>query len=335
MKRAAGNTGTVARGIIFAALGGACWGFSGTCTQLLASGYGIPVLWIICFRLPLAAVILLAMCFAKEKENLFGLLHDRASCIRLIAFALLGLLLTQISYLSCIAYTNAGTGTVLERLGLLFILGHACVVTRRFPHVREIIGLLLALAGVFFIATKGDVHTLAIPPIALFWGIVSAISLAFYTVLPVELLKRWGNLAVVSLSMTFSGIVAVCCVRPWTMNISPSVPAFVVLVAMVIVGTVGAYIFYLQGIKDAGPVRAGLVGCIEPVSATIISAVWLHTQVYAADILGMVLIIGMVVLVTQKEEQPETNVPAATAVAATTATATATATAPASAHSGS
>lgn len=32
----------VVRGIVFAALGGICWGFSGTCAQLLMNDYGAP-----------------------------------------------------------------------------------------------------------------------------------------------------------------------------------------------------------------------------------------------------------------------------------------------------
>ncbi len=79
-------------------------------------------------------------------------------------------------------------------------------------------------------------------------------------------------------------------------------PALVgVIGAMVIIGTFAAYLFYLQGITDAGPVRAGLVGCVEPVSATVISAVWLGTPVRRStwwDRHDR----GMVLLVTQREE---------------------------------
>ena len=41
-----------------------------------------------------------------------------------------------------------------------------------------------------------------------------------------------------------------------------------------------------------------LLGCIEPVSATIVSAVWLGTVFSGADLVGLVLMIGSVFLVT-------------------------------------
>lgn len=180
----------VMRGILCAAGGGICWGFSGTCAQLLTSGFDIPVAWITCVRLLSAAAIFLVICIVKDAKSLLAVFRDRSSLIQIAGFALFGVLLTQMSYLTTISYTNAGTGTVLERLGLLVIMVYVCVRVRRLPKARELIGLVLAIAGTFLIATKGHFDSLAIPPEALFWGGMSAIALAFYTLLPVKVLKN-------------------------------------------------------------------------------------------------------------------------------------------------
>lgn len=293
------------RGILCAALGGICWGFSGTCAQLLTSGFDIPVAWITCVRLLSAAAIFLVICVVKDAKSLLAVFRDRASLIQIAGFALLGVLLTQMSYLTTISYTNAGTGTVLERLGLLVIMGYVCIRVRRLPKARELVGLVLAIAGTFLIATKGQFDTLAIPPEALFWGGMSAIALAFYTLLPVKVLKKWGSLIVTGLAMLIGGVVATAVVRPWSIPVALNESVVVVMALMTVIGTVAAYILYLQGITDAGPVRAGLVGCVEPVSATFISAVWLHTPVAPVDIVGVIMIIVMVVLVTNRDEETE------------------------------
>ena len=140
------------RGIVFAALGGICWGFSGNCAQLLTAGMGVPVMWITPFRLTAAAVIFLLVCVVREPRNLLAALRDSRSLLYIAGFALLGVLLTQVSYLSAIAYTNAGTGTVLERTGLVLIMGYVCLRTRRLPHPREAAGLVLAIGGTVIIA---------------------------------------------------------------------------------------------------------------------------------------------------------------------------------------
>lgn len=291
------------RGIICAALGGICWGFSGTCAQLLTTGFDIPVSWITCVRLLSAAAIFLVICIIKDAKSLVAVFRDRTSLIQIAGFALLGVLLTQMSYLTAISYTNAGTGTVLERLGLLVIMVYVCIRTRRLPHKRELAGLVLAMVGIFLIATKGHFDSLAIPPEALFWGGMSAIALAFYTLLPVKVLKKWGSLIVTGLAMLIGGTVATVVVQPWTIPVALDSSAILVLALMTLIGTVAAYVLYLQGITDAGPVRAGLVGCVEPVAATFISAVWLHTPVAPVDIVGVAMIVTMVILVTNRDSE--------------------------------
>lgn len=300
-KMPAAGESHVLRGIVFAALGGICWGFSGNCAQMLTAELGVPVLWITAVRLTVAAVIFLAICLVREPRHLLAALRDGRSLAYIAGFAILGVLLTQVSYLSAIAYTNAGTGTVLERTGLVLIMGYVCLRTRRLPRPREAAGLVLAIGGTVLIATQGDFSRLAIAPAGLGWGLVSAVALAFYTLMPGKPLAKWGSFIVTGLAMAMGGTVAMAGVQPWTLGVEVTPAVVGVMALMVLVGTFAAYLFYLQGIADAGPVRAGLVGCVEPVSATIISAVWLGTTVTPMDVLGCAMIVVMVFLVTERE----------------------------------
>lgn len=292
------------RGVICAALGGICWGFSGTCAQLLTGpGFEIPVAWITCTRLCAAMVLFLTVCAFKNWRSLRAALRDFKSLAAIAGFALLGVLLTQISYLSSISYTNAGIGTVLERLGLIVILGYVCISVRRFPTMRESLGLIFAMAGVFLIATHGNIGSLVIPIEGLAWGVVSAFSLAFYSLLPVKPLAKWGSFIVTGLAMSIAALVSTAVVQPWNIDVDVTPTVVVVLALMVLIGTFGAYLLYLQGVNDAGSVRASLIGCLEPVSAMVISSIWLGTAITAFDIVGGVLILIMVALTTQRDSQ--------------------------------
>lgn len=305
MSRARSGGAGVARGILFAALGGTCWGFSGTCAQLLTSEYGLDPAWIVCVRLPFAALLFLAVCVAKDRDRLLGALRDRRTVAGLILFALFGILLTQLSYLTAISLTNAGTGTVMERLGLVLLTAVVCAMSRRLPYPREVAGVLLAVAGTFLIATKGSFDGLAIPPEALAWGFLLACGFVGYTLLPEKLLARWGSFVVTGVGMLIAGVIICAVERPWEVPVSFSPGMLAALAAMVLLGTFFAYLFYLQGVKEAGAMRAGLVGCIEPVAATAFSALWLGTSVTWADLAGMALILAMVVLVTVKPKEKE------------------------------
>ncbi len=286
------------RGTLLAALGGTCWGFSGTAAQLLTADMGVPVAWITPVRLCMAAVVLLAFCALKCPGKVTSLARDRATMGRVALFALLGVLFTQFSYLSAIAYTNSGTGTMMERLGLLLIMGYTCVRARRLPRGREALGVAVALLAVFLMATQGDPSTLSISAAGFGWGLMAALAMAFYTLLPAKPLAKYGSLVVPAFAMAIAGVAALGLTRPWTMEVNVTPQVIAVMAAMVLVGTVGAYLMYLQGIADAGPVRASLAGCMEPVSAMVISALWLHTSFSGFDVVALVLILAMVVLVT-------------------------------------
>ena len=92
----------VARGVACALAGGVCWGFSGTCAQLLMSDYGAPATWITCVRMVIAAVFFLFLTAVRDWRDLVAVLRDWRSLARIAAFAVFGVLLTQLSYLNAI-----------------------------------------------------------------------------------------------------------------------------------------------------------------------------------------------------------------------------------------
>lgn len=300
-----GRSGHVVRGIICALIGGVFWGFSGSCAQILMQSYGIPALWITCARLLIAAAFFLVITVVKDWRTLFAVFRDKRSFLTIIVFSLFGVILVQVSYLYSIEYVGAGTATVIEQLALIIILFVVCIKMRRLPRMRELLGLITALAGMFVIATQGDVSTLAMPVEGLFWGLVSACAVACYTLIPGRVLEKWGSMIVTGLSMLFGGVIASVFVQPWSMPVTLEPGAVLALAAIVLIGTLAAYMLYLQGVADAGPVRASLLCCVEPISAMVIAFLWLGTPVSLYDVVGCGLILIMVFLVTQHEKESD------------------------------
>lgn len=266
--------------------------------------YGIPATWITCARMVIAAVFFLAVTAMRNWRGLAAVFRDWRSLVQIAAFAIFGVLLTQLSYLYAIDYTSAGVGTTIEQVGLVLIMLYVCLRARRMPRLREALGLVLALGGMLLIATQGDPGTLAIPPEGLAWGLVSALALAFYTLMPVKVLGKWGSMLVTGLAMLFGGSAASVVVQPWTMPVELTGGALAAFAAIVLVGTLGAYMLYLQGVNDAGPVKASLLCCVEPVSAMVLALVWLQTPVSVWDLAGCALIVVMIFLVTEREPKP-------------------------------
>lgn len=294
----------VMRGVICALIGAICWGFSGTCSQLLMDVHGAPAGWITSARMLICAAIFLLAAVVKDRDKLMAMLRDWRSVVWILVYAIFGVLLTQISYLNVIKYTSAGVGTTLEQLGMAFTMLYVCCRSRRLPRLPEFVGLVLALLGMLLIATQGDLGRLAIPIEGLVWGLISAVSLSFYTLMPVKVLGKWGSMPVTGLAMFFGGALSASVVHPWNVPFDLTPEALAVFIVIIIVGTFFAYLLYLQGIADAGPVKAGLLCCMEPVSAMVLAAVWLRTDVSVWDVAGCALIVVMVVLVSEREKKP-------------------------------
>jgi drug/metabolite transporter (DMT)-like permease len=77
-----------------------------------------------------------------------------------------------------------------------------------------------------------------------------------------------------------------------------SLPLIGAVAGIVIMGTVLAYTFYLEGIHLIGATNASIISSIEPVAATVISAVWLGTEFSGTDIIGFIMIISTIFIIS-------------------------------------
>ena len=66
----------------------------------------------------------------------------------------------------------------------------------------------------------------------------------------------------------------------------------------VVLGTAVAFTAFLWGVDRIGPVRASLVGCAEPIAATVFSVLIMGSSYTGADIVGMALIVSAVVTIS-------------------------------------
>ena len=296
------------RGIACALVGASLWGFSGACAQFLLTGFGVDPSLLTAVRMLGAGAVFMAVIALRRRGMLSVLLAQRRTVLQLAAFGV-ALYLSQITYTLVIGYTNAGTATVLQMTGTVFVLVYACLVARSLPRPREATGLAAAVAATWLIATQGDPGALSLPVPGLLWGLANGLAVAFYLVYPKRLFAQWGSFVVTGVGMLAGGVVACVVLAAGVLAGAPlALPAldaagFAVLAAFVLVGTFAAFALYLHGVSIVGSVRGGLLGAVEPVSATVVSALWLGTAFSGWDVAGMVLMMGMVFLVTGGKPQ--------------------------------
>ncbi|MEE1274099.1 MAG: DMT family transporter [Olegusella sp.] len=284
------------RGIVITIVGGALWGLNGTVAKYLMDVYRVEPLWLACARELVACWLFLGAAWVRNRSRLTGVFHDRRSLASIVVIAIGAILFSQVAYLLAIDWTNSGTATVLQALSMPIVLILVCIRTPRRPRRREVAGLILAFTGTYLMATGGNPSQLALPPQGLFWGLMCAAAATILSILPAQMMRKWGNFVVNGLAFLMSGLILACVYHPW--NHMPTLDAFGwALVAFSIVfGTFGAYGLYLQGVKEIGSVRGSILSTSEPLVATITSVLLMGVSFSLPELLGMGCILVTVVL---------------------------------------
>lgn len=286
------------KGCILTLFGGILWGLSGTCGQYLMQSKGLTSDWLIPIRLLLAGIILLTICFIKDGKKVFQIFKTPRDGLDVLIFGMFGMSMCQYTYFTAISQSNAGTATVLQYIGPVLIVIYVSLKTGKRPDKIEVLAVLLAILGTVLLATHGKLNSLAISHKALFWGLCSAVALAVYTVQPGAILTKYGSMIVTGWGMFIGGILLCLFFRPWTMAVTVDGGVIGGLTYIILFGTIVAFVAYLEGVKWVGPKRGSLFASVEPVSATLFSALLLKVGFGLMDLLGFACIISTIFLLT-------------------------------------
>ena len=288
------------KGTILTLIAGFSWGISGISGEYLMAN-GVHVNLLTSIRLLIAGIFLTILAYYRDKKTLAVLLTSKKNILGIILFTLFGLVLNQYAYLSAIHHTNAGTATVLQYATPVLVLLYTCLRNRIWPSLTEVVAIVLAIGGVFIMATHGNPSELAITPAGLFWGILSAFTYAAYLLLPVQLIRTYGSLHVISLSMLLGGILFPLVSQAWTYSFDMTGENLLALFGIVGIGTIFAYTVFLHGVSIVGAVKGSLLASVEPVASVLLTVLVMGTQFYLTDFIGMVLIITAVLLISLRD----------------------------------
>ena len=284
-------------GMLSTFVGGTLWGINGVMGNYLFLNKNVTTPWLIPYRLILAGFLLLGYLYYKKGSKIFDILKNPKDLLQIVLFGLIGMLGTQYTYFSAIQFSNAAIATVLTYFGPTLVLIYMCLREKRKPLKYEIVSICLSSFGVFLLATHGDITSLQISFKALFWGILSALSVVFYTVQPESLLKKYGASIVVAWGMMIGGIFIAFVTKPWNINVTFDFITFLVLMLIIVFGTIIAFILYLTGVNIIGPTKASIIACIEPVAATICAILFLGVTFDFLDVIGFLCIISTIFIV--------------------------------------
>lgn len=278
-----------------------CWGISGSLGQYLFTNEGMDSRWLVPIRLTAAGMILLLYCFAKYRKDTFAVFHERRDIVDLLIYGIPGISLCAFLYLFTIQLSNAATATILQNLSPVIVLTVECIRQKKKPNLTELISVMLALIGIYLIATHGT-GTLTIASAAIVTGIACAVTVAVYNCYPKRILAKYPVVMLQGWAFVMGGILFALLFRIWQYAYVPSMTGLAGIAAVVVVGNVMAFPIYMSGVKLIGPQKSVLYGFSEPISAALISVVFMHTAFNLADALGFACVFFMMALISRKKE---------------------------------
>ena len=277
--------------------GGVLWGVSGVCGQYLFQNKGVTAPWLVSVRLVTAGLLMLCYYFLTDREQTLRIWKNKRDRCDVIIYGLLGMMPCQYAYFQTIEWSNAGTATVIQYLGPALIVIWVCFRTRRKPTGREITGVILAITGVFLIATHGNPTNLALSGRALLMGLASAVAVALYTLEPARLQKKYDTPLILAWGMVIGGIALTLIFRPCTVKgIQVDGEMFAALAFVIVFGTMAGFSLYMTGVKMIGSVKASLYACMEPVSSMILTVFWMKINFTTPDLIGTLLVIATIII---------------------------------------
>ncbi|MCI2046636.1 MAG: DMT family transporter [Faecalibacterium sp.] len=294
-------------GALLTLLGGVGWGVSGTCGQYLFTQKGITSLWLVPVRLVVAGLVLLIPAFCKSAPAALSPWKDARDRTELLIYGFAGITLCQLTYFGTIQLSSAGVATILQDLSPILILLWSCRAAHRRPALCEIGSIVLALAGVGLIVTHGSLAHFAVAPAALATGLVCAVSVAVYNIVPARLQTRHATPLLQGWSFLMGGTLLTLLFRPWQYTVHVDLGVVLAFCAVVLLGNVIAFNAYMTGVRLIGPEKGILYGFSEPVTAAALSAVWMGAPFTPWDAAGFAAIFCMLALLSLPKRRAAVN----------------------------
>ncbi|KAF6618537.1 EamA family transporter [Paenibacillus polymyxa] len=294
-------------GLFLVITGAIFWGISGTVAKKLFQQ--IDVNWLVTTRLLIAGVLLLALQFLiKDRTQIWGVWKNRRTAFQLVVYGLVGMLSVQYTYMASIQRGNAAVATLLQYLAPIMIIIYLILRKHTVFTRKDLSAILLALVGCFFLLTNGSISQLSVPTIAIVWGILSAIALAFYTLYAIPLLKQYDSLVIVGWAMVIGGFGLSLIHPPWQVDFKTlTLETYLYLAFVIIFGTMIAFWFYIESLQSLSPKETSFLSSLEPLAAVLTTVFWLKEPFGFFQWVGVICIIGLILLLAFNKKPSSNN----------------------------
>ena len=291
------------KGTIYSLLSGLIWGICGILGEYFFSHYQVSSGWITSMRLLVAGSFVIVLSSIKLRSQLFEIWRNRNNYLPFLAYAILGIFSVQYFFYLCVEYSNATTATILQFISPIFILFYNRIIYKKKASKSAIFYVLVAMVGVFLMATKGDLSKLSITPLALLTGLLSALGVMFNVILPQRFAKKYGFMPTVGWGMIIAGIFSNFLYPVYKISFQVDAISICICLTIAFLGTAFAFFLSMKAVSLVSPLVVSVVSASEPLSSAILSVLFLGLVLDGYLLLAMILIIIPMIFLSIEESK--------------------------------
>ena len=288
------------RGMLLASLAASLWSISGISGEILFKEFHFSADWLVSVRTAVSGILLLIAVIFIEKKSILKPFKRVEDIIGILLFGIAGIYFVQFTYFRTIELSNVSFATILQFTAPFFIFIYESVKNKKVPSISTVVLLFMTILGVVCIATKGNFSNLTGSREALLIGVVSAIMIAFYSIQPKQLLKRYGSITVVGWGMFVGSIIANVIHPFWKVEGDINFESVIQVIIVVILGTAIAYLIYIASLNYISSSLAGILTAFEPILAAILSVIIFKLTFSPIELLGFLMVFASIFLLQKR-----------------------------------
>ncbi|WP_338872178.1 DMT family transporter [Myxococcus stipitatus] len=279
-------------GFLIVALSGVCFGALGLFGRLAyAAGTDVPTLLFLRFT---GAGVVLGSAMVVTRQSL-----PRGRLLfNLILLGAVGYVSEAGVYFTALKYAPAGlVALLLYSFPALVALLQVFVFRERLGRLKWV-AVVLALCGT---ALTADLRQGEVTPLGVFLGVLSAVIYALYVVLSARAAGKAGPLASSTVILFSAGLTFGLAVLVRGPSFPTTTLGWGAVVGLAFISTVVAVLLFFVGMARIGPVNTSLVSNMEPLTAVVLSVLFLDERLSLRQVLGGALILGAAVLLARSD----------------------------------
>jgi len=281
------------KAFVFIIIAGILWGASPLFVSYL-SPRGFSSLHLTAVRAAVSVIILsISLLVFKARGFRVGLFD-----VLLFLLNALGFVGTATFYFQAIKMTSASTAVVLMYTAPIYVLLFSVLFLKERITKLKLSAMTLMLVGCFLVS--GVIGGFCFDALGILFGILSGLSYGIYNIVTKILMRRGQNPTVTTFyTFLFAAAVSVVISEPISLFEKigdSSALTVVVLILLGIATCVAPYFLYTLAMRELSAGVASSLGIVEPMAATVMSAVFLSDIPSALSWVGIVLILGAVFL---------------------------------------